>query len=336
MMLQHHQFVQFNSVALLLSLLTWLLYEKVDHFTDVGDELLQNHSFESGLAGWHSSRNVDKDQVHTVNLSNWKSTEGHYIHQSLVNPASSIVRISADIEIVNVKIGPEGWQSARIDVFGRETGGKWRWDFPNTLFQETGTLKLRNISKVIHIPDEYSEIRVESELTGGTGTFLIERISLTEVESLLSVKLLTYLLLACWLALGLGSTIGLISLKMWLPSTTMAFIGVLLLLIQESFKLEILQRLEEWIPVINNFPFDHLFLFFMATLIICFSTSGKQNAALWQVVFSLVTFSLATEVLQYFTTHREPRLLDSIMNLVGILSATLLFLFIQSFGRSRV
>jgi uncharacterized membrane protein required for colicin V production len=298
----------------------------VDHYRDVSGELLENHSFEAGLSGWHSSQNLDMSQSGTVNLSNWKPSEGHFIHQTLSKPASGIVRISADAQIGNVKIGPEVWHSARIDVLGREAEGDWRWDFANTLFQETGTLAMRDISKIIHIPVEFSEIRVESELTGGTGTYLVGRISLTEVESRFSVRLLTYLLLACWLLLGVAIIVALVRLQMWLEGLILSLASILLLLISETFKQEILGRLEVWIPGINNFAVDHLLLFFAATIIICYNINYKQISDIRNVVFSLVTFSLATEALQYYTSHREPRLLDSLTNIAGISLAALIFL----------
>lgn len=185
---------------------------------------------------------------------------------------------------------------------------------------------MRNISKIIHIPDEFSEIRVESELTGGTGTFLVERISLKEVESRFPVKLLTYLLLACWLIVGVGVIVALTRLRMWLTGFILSLVGILLLLISETFKLEILGRLEVWILGINNFAVDHLLLFFTATLIICYNTNHKQITGIRQLLFSLVSFSLATEAMQYYTSHRDPRLLDSLINIAGISLAALIFL----------
>lgn len=326
---QHLQFILFNGVAMLLCLSTFVLFEKVEHHTDIGGELLQNPTFENGLAGWHFSGNVDKNQQQVINLSNWKPDEGHYISQTLAKPASSMVRISADIELIDVIIGEEDWQSARIDILGREKGGEWRWDFRNTLCKETGTSRLRNISEVIVIPAAYSEIRVESELSGGTGTFLVDRISLNEVEPRSSIKFLTHLLLVCWIAVGIAVIGALLQSKMWLPAVLMSMVGILLLLISEGFKLEILDRLENWIPGSGNLPFDHFFLYLTASLIMCFSVDRLQKKGLWLVVLSLTTFSLSTEMLQYYTSHRDPRLLDGITNVIGILTGAMVLLIFR-------
>jgi hypothetical protein len=297
----------------------------VDHYSDVGTELLENHSFEAGLSGWRSSRGLEKDHLGRVDLSNWKTSAGKYIHQTLSKPASGIVRISADAQISNVTLGPAVWQSARIDVLGREAEGEWRWDFDNTLFQKTGTHVLRNTSKIIHIPDEYSEIRVEAELDGGTGSYIVERISLSEVESKYPVRFLAYLLLACWLILGIGIIAALARLQMWVTVFALCLTSTLLLLISESLKLEITVRLEYLVPGVNDLAFDHLLLFFLLTTILCYNVSITQISDIWPLLISLVIFSLATEALQYYTSHREPRLLDTFANIAGISSAALIF-----------
>lgn len=332
MILQHRRFVLLNGVALLLCLLTSLLYEEVDHYIDVGGELLQNPSFDAGLTGWHASRNVRRDQEHFIDLSSRQATEGHHIHQTLGRPASGMVRVSADADLAHVK-GGDSHQRARIDLYGRKVSGKWQW--LQNLFTAVGTVTLTNVSRVIPVSEEFTEIRVEAELTGGTGTFLVDRISLIEVESRLSVKYLTHVLLACWVALGCGIVVVLVRLKLLFPVGLMAVVAILLLLIPESFKLEILDRLNYWIPGTDYVPLDHLLLFFLASVIIYYSTRRVPGAGLWQVTLSLITFSLVTEILQYYTVHRDPGLQDGIVNLVGILAAVAVFRILE-FSRKAI
>jgi hypothetical protein len=322
----HSQFFLICSITLLLSLLTTVLYETVDRYADVGGELLENHSFDAGLTGWHPSRNVNKNQRRLIDLSNWKSSEGHDIRQILPKPSSGMVRISADVTTINVETGPKSWQRARIDVLGRKANGKWQWDFPNTLFRATGTSQLRDISTVIKIPDEFTELRVQAELTGGTGTFLVDRISLKEVKERLLIIVLSYLLLACWVVLGTVVIVLMVRMRMWIPATIILTAGTLLLLIPDTIKTSILNKFEKLIPAISHLPLDHLFLFMMATFVIYYTSHGKPATHLWKIAFGLITFSFASEALQYFTNHRDPLLRDLAANVAGITLGILVYL----------
>ena len=326
---QNSHYILYNGLTVTLCLLTFVLFEKIDHYLVISDELLKNHSFDEGLTDWSTSWNVDRDQNQVIDLSNWSPAEGHFIHQSLHTPASGFVRLSADIQIINVKAGPAQWQTARVDILGLGADKKWHWEFPNTLIKGSGTQKFINVTRDISIPKDFSEIRIESGLTGGTGVFLIERLSLVEIEPKSIVKLMTYAVLSCWLTLGLVVLFSLVRRKMWLPCLVTIVATLLLLVIPESLKLTLLDVLKYWVPHSKGIPVEHLILFFPAALLLCFISKYTPAMRLAPTMLSLVTFSIASEVLQYYTAHRNPTLIDGITNVTSISLALMFFLTFQ-------
>ena len=162
----------------------------------------------------------------------------------------------------------------------------------------------------------------------------MDRISLKEVEPRLIIKSIAYILLGCWVALGLGVVGVLFKLEMWWPAAVVLLVGFLMLLIPESAKHWLLGVIENYVPGLQGFSTDHILLFWMASCVI-FASALKTQAALSKVVFCMITFSIATEMLQYYTSHRNPGVVDGLSSILGILLAVPVFLMIGLVKHSR-
>jgi hypothetical protein len=174
-----------NVMVILLSLVTILLFEWVEHYLPNGEQLLANPTFEEGLAGWRSSKGVtDGRTLQTPGqlvLINESSDQSKVLSQTLPRPGRYL-KLQASVDISGVRQGPEVWHKARIDLLGRDPTGQWRWDFDNTLVAELGTQVFPDISKVVDIPVDLDPVRVEIELTGATGTMRVLDIRAWPVE----------------------------------------------------------------------------------------------------------------------------------------------------------
>ncbi len=304
-----------------LILLTIALFEKVEPYVDISAELLMNPSFQKGPAHWQISNTLNAWHSGAIRLMNQDRNSGVSLRQIVKKPTSGYVRLAADARLEGVVPGPEAWQKARIGLLGRESGGEWRWDFKGTLFSVDGDQLLRDCSTVIKIPDKYVEIRVEIELTGATGIFIVERVSLKEVEPRLIFNILAAVLLISWSGLLITLLLFLLRTPNRLSIVVALLIIFVLLLIPEGAK----QSIQSALAIgDSNFPMDHLLLFSLSTLLVLFETE-KHHIPVIQVIGGLVTFSVSTEVLQYFSSHRSPAVLDELTNLLGISVAMAIF-----------
>ena len=149
------------------------------HYHAVGDNLLTNGSFDSADA-WRVSEGVIVEGGAAVlgalgpgNLT---------LTQRIAGTPGGVIRVTASASLDGVAAGPMRWQSARIELFGRASGGKWAWDFDNTLPKATGSTPLRRYARVFELPEKYAEFRIEAHLVQGQGIFRIESLEATQVE----------------------------------------------------------------------------------------------------------------------------------------------------------
>ena len=304
----------FDAIALLLAAATWIVFMAVDGYRDVSGELLVNPSFDAGLDGWRASKDVNRNQKGTIDLSNSSAGGSLLIDQDLARPASGFVRLTADVRIRGVRLGPESWQGARIDVLGQDSNGQWHWDFPNKLFSVTGTRDLHGVSQVIGIPRTFSRIRVECELTGGTGTYLVDRVSVREAAPLASVVGVKWALLAAWALLAGLSVAALMRRRAWREATVLAAGGAFLLFIPDALRLRV-----EAMTEFPNFhlSLDHLALFAVMTVLTLpegIGVRSSQRHSIWH----LAILGVAVEAIQFYLPGRTTEFVDILSNFLGI------------------
>ncbi|MBV1878300.1 MAG: hypothetical protein KUG79_11710 [Pseudomonadales bacterium] len=305
--------------------LTVVYFNLVDHYRPIGRELLQNASFDAGLSGWSASANVSRNQLQRIDLSNGHVADGHSIFQVVPRPASGLVRLTATARTSDVAVGPKVWQVARIQVLGRVDGGPWEWDFDGALLKAVGTMIMQDESMIITIPEKYDALRIECGLIGGTGTFVVEQVSLLAVEKRQGVVYIGMVLICLWVLFGFVCLYACLERKMYSLLLILFNVAVLLLLIPEVQKRELLQYLACQLPVMSVFPIDHVVLFFIVTLVIQWLYLKPGSQSFLTSIITLLVFSLVSECLQYYTSHREPSGLDASANIFAILLASCLY-----------
>ena len=317
-----HAFRFCIGLALVLCLLTYVLFEHVQHYESVSGELLVNPTFEQGLLGWRSSKLVDRDQLDTIDLSNWHPAEMQSIWQVIPVPETRAMKLTAIYSLKDVTQGLERWHNARLSVGGRRQQEKWRWDFRGTVFEGTGTLTQGLSTAIVLIPKGVNELRVEFGLGGGTGEFRVDEIQTAMVKPKYHIVMLIEVLKFCWVALAVMVVIAMISRGLWMTVPVVSLIMFLLLFIPKSQK----EHLLEWsdalwssfLPASWQIDFDHLVLFILlSTFVDIYLKLLKTSIAGYRVLLSLVTIAISLEVLQYFADFRRVNLGDAAVNIIG-------------------
>ena len=308
--------------ASVLCLLTYVLFEHVQYYESVSGELLVNPTFEQGLLGWRSSKFVNRDQLDTIDLSNWHPAEMQSIWQVIPVPETRAIKLTATYSLKDVTQGLERWHNARLSVGGRRQQEKWRWDFRGTVFEGTGTLNQGQSTAIVLIPKGVDELRVEFGLGGGTGEFRVDEIQTAMVKPKYHIVILIEALKFFWVALAVMFVITMISRGLWMTVPVVSLIMFLLLFIPKSQK----EHLLEWSDTLWSafFPpswqidFDHLVLFVLCSAFVeIYLRLLKTSIAGYRVVLSLVTVAISLEVLQYFTDFRRVNLGDAAVNIIG-------------------
>ena len=308
--------------ASVLCLLTYVLFEHVQYYESVSGELLVNPTFEQGLLGWRSSKFVNRDQLDTIDLSNWHPAEMQSIWQVIPVPETRAIKLTAIYSLKDVTQGLERWHNARLSVGGRRQQEKWRWDFRGTVFEGIGTLSQGRSTAIVLIPKSVNELRVEFSLGGGTGEFRVDEIQTAMVKPKYHIVILIEALKFFWVALEVMVVITMISRGLWMTVPVVSLIMFLLLFIPKSQK----EHLLEWSDTLWSafFPpswqidFDHLVLFVLLSAFVeIYLRLLKTSIAGYRVVLSLVTVAISLEVLQYFTDFRRVNLGDAAVNIIG-------------------
>jgi len=308
--------------ASVLCLLTYVLFEHVQYYESVSGELLVNPTFEQGLLGWRSSKFVNRDQLDTIDLSNWHPAEMQSIWQVIPVPETRAIKLTAIYSFKDVTQGFQRWHNARLSVGSRRQKEKWRWDFRGTVFAGTGTLNQGQSTAIVLIPKGANELRVEFGLGGGTGEFRVDEIQTAMVEPRHHIVVLIEVLKFCWVALAVIVLIAMISRGLWMTVPVASLIMFLLLFIPKSQKEYLLDWSDafwsSFLPPSWQIDFDHLVVFILlSTFVDFYLRFSNTSIAGYRVLLSLVMAAISLEVLQYFTDFRRANLGDAAVNIIG-------------------
>ena len=300
--------------SIVMSIGTLLLFERVDAFRAVGGELLSNPDFDQGMAGWEGI-NIGEVRAGAVVLASTGGDESHILRQVVRTPPGGLIRVTADARLVAVIQGPLDWHNARVGVLGLDTGGQVFWDFSGNLFAKVGTHRLEGISRVIKVPSRYRSIRIEAELTGGSGALVLERLSLAEVEPRPLVEMLRSCVLAVWFALLPLSVVVMWRFLGGYEAVLLATGAGLLLFLPTPLRQGLQEAIspEHW-PV----SVDHLLLFVVLGMVILRRSGANLRASTFYRILALLVMAVSLEVVQYYAPGRTPDLRDLWSNLAGI------------------
>lgn len=316
----------FDVATLILAAITWFTFTQVDAWHDVSGELLSNPDFEAGLLGWRASRQVRRGQAGTVDLSGQSVSESHVIDQILQRPASGYVRLTADVRMEHVRQGPKFWQTARVDVLGLNPAS--HWDFIHKLLSETGTHDAIAASRIFYIAPRYREIKVSAALTGGTGTFVVNRMSAREVTLKPAVVTVKRIILGGWVVLIAVVLGALVQRRAWRLFIALVPGGAFLLFIPHNLLL--------WTAALTTFKglhlaLDHLALFLAMTIAAIWGYRGHR---IWPILH-LAVLGVAVEAVQFYLPGRLSEFVDILSDLLGIALGVLVVEIGVRLNRSR-
>jgi len=310
--------ISINSCGLILAGLTILLFEYFPGHEKTGEPLLINGDFQSSTEGWHFSKDLRTTPGYLADgfleLRNDLPGRDLLAKQTIAIPESrQIILTGYGIELTDTEQGENPKQVPTIAVVGRDAEGHFMGGSNHLLLRESGTRSIEELSRVITLPAHFLEARIEAEFVGGTGLFRIDRISAFEAKDIRLHNYARYILFIVWFTLILITTITLLKLSL---TATLGFITALglLVLLPETLKVQILAPAD---ALLKMGSFDHLALFMLGTIGVRLLFPVAKPGLL---VCSFITFATASETLQYFTSHREPLVLDWAFDLVGILA----------------
>ena len=309
--------------ALLLCLLTYLLFEHAIHYENVSGELLVNPAFNDGLVGWRSSRFVDREQVGTIDLSNRHPSEIQSIWQVIPVPHTRAIRLTAVYSLKGVAQGVKTWHNARLSVGGRRHEERWRWNFRGTVFGGSGTVNLGQSTAIVQIPEDLDELRIEFALGGGTGEFRVHKIETAMVRPINHIEMLIDILKLCWAVLGVIVMFFMISRGLWMIFPAVGLLMFLLVFIPKSMKEHLLFWSREfWAtfsPSTWQIDFDHLVLFMLLSIFVeSYLRLSKIPISGFRLLISLLTVAISLEILQYYIQYRRVNFGDAIVNMIGV------------------
>jgi hypothetical protein len=306
-----------NSCGLILAVLTTLLFEYFPSHEKTGDPLLINGDFLAITEGWHFSKDLRTTPGYLADglleLRNDSPGRDLLARQNFSIPDSrQIILTGYGIELAGTEQGENPKEVPTIAVVGRSTKGNMIGGSDYILFRESGTRSFDELAKVITIPIHFLEARIEAEFVGGTGLFRVDRLSAFEAKKIKLHDYGRYGLLLAWSILWLITGMTLLKLSLTAALGFVTLLGLLIFL-PESLKVEILAPADALLKIGS---FDHLALFILGTIGVRLLFPIANPGLL---LFSIITFATASETLQYFTSHREPLVLDWVFNQIGIL-----------------
>jgi len=189
---------------------------------------------------------------------------------------------------------------------------------------------------MIAVPDKATDLRFSVQLLGTTGKVFIRGASLALVEPDPCMVLFSKVLLFVWLLVGLWCLWPLFFVRRGYAVFLLGSGVFLLMLMPSSYKSTLLSwffsnmtLIEPWDVFTDVSMFGH-FLAYAVFSLFCFTLFWQR---FWLVFFVLLNLAVISEILQNFSLGRHARLEDVVVNLSGVLLATvfygLVFLFLR-------
>lgn len=303
--------------ALLLALAgLWML--AIPHYDADGTNLLASGDFDSA-AGWQASDGVVIDAGAAILGA--RGPGNLTLTQRIAARPGTMVQVTAVASLDRVERGPMRWQSARIELFARNPGGKWAWDFDNTLLKAIGSVSVQRYSAVFELPSKYDEFRVEAHLIEATGVFRIDS---------LEVKLIEPRSLVHAVCLGFGILTGLImfgALFSFVPNRLVLGLGLALVLllflpaIRDTLRDAISGLQLSVLASSQLFTVLEGFAHFAVVSLLAGMVLTSNRFTIWSALTLLPLSAWHLEAVQHLLPGRQLSLVDAGVNVAAALAA---------------
>ena len=350
--------------VVLLLLATTGLFKFVQRYEPCGTELLQNANFQQGLTYWkvHGARGAVSVFSGIVTLKNSDASRSVSIRQTLPVPSGqSKLMLMAEVSTEGVEGGVEPWHKASLYLVGRNRGGEFLWKHSHMVMTLEGTRGWRCFSQVFPVIEEAVEFVVGIELGHATGMMQVRNLSLVPVKELSGFGIAVYGLLTCWCAVFLW--VGISIIRSARPNIAYGFLIVVMVfiifsvLVPGPMKTQFLGVLQgEYAKLISflsaelpwahdlegvgartmPFALDKMGHFTLFAILAIFMRLARPKDWLVAQVLYLMLFAATTEVLQFFTIERGPRVGDWLFDVSGLAFGLVLITFIRGIKKVSI
>ncbi|MBU0480372.1 MAG: VanZ family protein [Proteobacteria bacterium] len=336
---------------------TFLLTHFLQRYVEIGQELLTNHDFSSNLEAWKTrpagTGAINLESGNILHLSSEDTDNFISIWQDLPpQPVDSLLKLSAYIKVQDVVQGPKGWHKARLILDRRDSSGKGQ-KLPHHAASLDGTAGWKLYEEVFRMAPDTAKMSVKAELARSSGNMWVRKPGLKQVSIsplFTAIRPLVFILWAFVLAWMfhpyftgkpgvIASTATLLVLSAILAGTLAPAVSKTQLqgtgkevLISIGSKIDMIgKNLEE--PG-EEHPYDvyikrteigkigHFLLFGVFSFLLF--TCGK-TIPVATILADAGILAGTTELLQFFTEGRTPKLYDFGIDLGGILTGLLIF-----------
>ncbi|MCK5697809.1 MAG: VanZ family protein [Gammaproteobacteria bacterium] len=360
-------------IIILLSGITLFTYHFMERYQIVGDDLLLNGTFDDDLNFWIIPDILDKKSSVDVFsgyllFASASSNSSVRVFQELTVPKGKFVRLMADVSTMNVVAGEKNWQKARV-YFVNQVKGKDMWQLKHHLFKLDESHSWSFYQEEFKIHPQADTLRIAIQLPQGGGVIALDNLSAFVVEKKQNVLYFSYFLIFLWLVLAVLCIYYLRKQK-HIYLLLMASSAVLsLMLIPHELKLLIIDWVQTALFIENknniidltfnqtntietadthvqekNFytflpstiiltwsQLGHFFIFFFYTFLVM---SFQKNNLIKSISFICI-LAMVTEILQLFTPDRQADIVDFMVNIMGIMVASVLFFSIKSLSKLK-
>ncbi len=326
--------------ALSFLLLTVILqFSFAPRYEFLGEGLLKNGSFGSGVTSWKVKKGKGRIEVAdgVATFENKIPLSSTRLLRSFPAPSRGEgIHVQADIRTENVVGSLRPWQRARIFLVGRKIDGKklWRGPFFSALVE--GTSPWKRYSSVIPIPDQATGFVLGIGLDQSTGIMQVRNLKLHPVSERETFRVVSMTLLGLLIGVLLWISIPFFRSIAWSPARAgTGAVGALILVavvLPGSFKRQALDYLGAsaerggrahltWLTDLSETfgggLYQYLqqspdkighFLFF--AMLAGFSRRLWEHVGTGVITLYLLIFAVTTETLQFYAPGRTPSTAD--------------------------
>jgi len=338
-------------VIVFLAILTLAHAVFVDEYLPVDQDLVFNSQFENNLEGWQvAKRLIETDQISVENGNLHLSASNKKITISQQIPVPSgyqFIQVSVNASIKNVVERDRGLKKARIYLVNK-VDGKYIWELKHHIFSLVGSLQGQRYMEVFQIHPQAESLSLGIQLTKA-GEMWVNDIKVYPAVKNKQAAMFKQILLVLWIFVIFWFVLPFLKQKQKqsLIIVAASLVALVMIVMPKQYKHEVVNRFEQQIasPLydlseqvkekeidlslfkigdysITTSLLGHFLIFFTLTCIVILVNKGLSL----KVCSLLIGGAAVSEILQYFSIARQPRITDFSADFFGILAAVLLFL----------
>jgi len=311
------------ALSSLIVLMTAVTFFLLPRYEIVGDPLIEDPIFATGLDGWTQSGLIVPyaDEPGRIVLESFDPDERtHLIRDIDLPPGDVLLELSASVQGEDVVPGAEVWDRARIYLAQLSPDGQPVWKENHLLFDLDGTTDVRNYRQTFEMPAEITRARLGIELKNATGRLIVSNL---EIKPVARTKLFIATvsgLLAAWtilvLYVGIKTFRGIESRAIKLALGGASILTIIALMLPGGIHDISTNQIADQLGIgfLDLDIVGHAVMFALLAFLV---RMGRPADPLWLHIGAWILIAIASEVLQLFTVGRDPSIEDLLVDGVG-------------------